>query len=120
MKNLEMKFTNLSCVLAMALTAALPLAAEVRITHADAVKNAVKKPNPEYSAMARQMRIQGDVEVEVKIGEAGDVADVKVVTGNPMLSATVVKAVKDWKFTPFTEDGKAAAAVANLKFSFKQ
>jgi TonB family protein len=107
-------------VLALTASFALSAAAEVRVTHADAVKSAVRKPNPEYSAMARQMRIQGDVEVEVKIGEGGDVADVKVVTGNPMLSATVVKAVKDWKFTPFTEDGKAAAAVANLKFSFKQ
>jgi TonB family protein len=112
--------TYLLRVLTLAASLALPAAAEVRVTHADAVKNAVRKPNPEYSAMARQMRIQGDVEVEVKIGEAGDVGDVKVVTGNPMLSATVVKAVKDWKFTPFTEDGKAAAAVANLKFSFKQ
>jgi TonB family protein len=97
-----------------------PLAAELRVSHADAVKSAVRRPNPEYSPMARQMRIQGDVEVEVKIAESGEVADVKVVTGNPMLSNGVVKAIKDWKFTPFTEDGKPAAAVASLKFSFKQ
>ena len=96
------------------------LSAEVRVSHADAVKNALKKPSPEYSPMAKQMRIQGDVEVEVKIAESGEVSDVKVVTGNPMLSTTVVKAMKDWKFTPFTEDGKPAAAVANLRFSFKQ
>ncbi len=99
---------------------ALPAVAEVRVGHSDAVKNAVRRPNPEYNPMARQMRIQGDVEVEVKIGETGEVADVKVLTGNPMLSAPVVKAVKDWKFTPFTEDGKAAPAVANLRFTFKQ
>ena len=96
------------------------LSAEVRVSHADAVKNALKKPSPEYSPRAKQMRIQGDVEVEVKIAESGEVSDVKVVTGNPMLSTTVVKAMKDWKFTPFTEDGKPAAAVANLRFSFKQ
>ena len=96
------------------------LSAEVRVSHADAVKNALKKPSPEYSPMAKQMRIQGDVEVEVKIAESGEVSDVKVVTGNPMLSTTVVKAMKDWKFTPFTEDGKPAAAVANLRFTFKQ
>jgi TonB family protein len=65
------------------------------------------------------MKIQGEVEVEVKITDAGDVADVKPVTGNAMLTSTVVKAVKEWKFTPFTEDGKAAAAVAVMKFNFK-
>jgi TonB family protein len=96
------------------------LHAEVRVGHMDAVKNALKRPNPEYSPMARQMRIQGDVEVEVKIAESGEVADVKVITGNPMLSATVVKAIKDWKFSPFTESGKPTSAVANLKFTFKQ
>jgi len=99
---------------------ALPLAADMKVSHADAVKNAVKRTNPEYSPMARQMRIQGDVEVEVKISEGGEVADVKVLTGNPMLSAPVVKAMKKWKFSPFTEDGKAAAAVATLRFTFKQ
>lgn len=100
--------------------ASLPVLAEVRVNHADAVKNAIRRPNPEYSPMARQMRIQGDVEVEVKIAESGDVAEVKVVTGNPMLSANVVKAIKDWKFSPFSEDGKPSAAVASLRFSFKQ
>jgi len=99
---------------------ALPAAAEMKVNHAEAVKNAVKRTNPEYSPMAKQMRIQGEVEVEVKISESGDVSDVKVVTGNPMLSATVVKAMKEWKFTPFSEDGKPAPVVANLRFTFKQ
>jgi len=31
-----------------------------------------------------------------------------------------VRAVKDWKFTPFQDGGKASVAVANLKFNFKQ
>jgi TonB family protein len=111
-----MKFKTLIFAIALA----LPMMAEIRVTHADAVKNAVKRSTPEYSPMAKQMRIQGDVEVEVKISDAGEVADVKVLTGNPMLSAPVVKAMKDWKFTPFQADGKATPAVATLKFSFKQ
>lgn len=98
----------------------MPLMAEVRVNQADALKSALKRPNPEYNPMARQMRIQGDVEVEVKIAESGEVADVKVLTGNPMLSAPVVKAIKEWKFSPFTEGGKPSPAVANLRFSFKQ
>lgn len=99
---------------------AIPAMAEIKVSHAEAVKNAVKRTNPEYSPMAKQMRIQGEVEVEVKISESGDVSEVKVVTGNPMLSATVVKAMKEWKFTPFTADGKPAPALASLRFAFKQ
>lgn len=101
---------------------ALPVAsmADVRVSHSDAVKNATKHPTPEYAPMARQMRIQGEVEVEVRITEGGDVDAVKVVTGNPMLTASVVRTVKDWKFTPFQEGGKASPAVASLRFNFKQ
>lgn len=112
-----MKIQN--CLLTIAMLS-LPMMADVKVSHADAVRAAVKRSNPEYSPMAKQMRIQGDVEVEVKISESGEVADVKVVTGNPMLSAPVVKAMKDWKFSPFTEDGKPAPATATLRFSFKQ
>ncbi|MBY0503704.1 MAG: energy transducer TonB [Bryobacteraceae bacterium] len=110
--------------LTMALAGLLALPAvslaDVRVTHADAIRNATKHPTPEYAPMAKQMHIQGEVEVEVKITEDGSVDAVKVVTGNPLLTASVVRAVKDWKFTPFQDGGKATVAVANLKFNFKQ
>lgn len=92
---------------------------EVRVATGDALRAAVRKPQPEYNPMAKQMRVQGDVEVEVKITEAGDVNDVKVVSGNPLLTQPVVRSVKDWKFTPFQQEGKAAPAVTQLKFTFK-
>jgi TonB family protein len=108
----------LVCLVAL-LTSVPLLVAGMRVSHADALKNVVKKSVPEYSPVARQMKIQGDVEVEVRITESGDVADVKPLAGNAMLTGTVVKAVKEWKFTPFTEDGKPVPAVAQMKFSFK-
>lgn len=92
---------------------------EVRVTTGDALRAAVRKPQPEYNPMAKQMRVQGDVEVEVKINDAGDVNEVKVMSGNPLLTAPVVRSVKDWKFTPFQQEGKAAPAVTQLKFTFK-
>jgi TonB family protein len=101
------------------LAAALPCMAEMRVTQPDAMRAVTKKVQPDYNPMAKQMRVQGDVEVEARISEAGDVTDVKVVSGNALLTATVVKAVKDWKFQPFQENGKPSPAVAALRFSFK-
>ncbi|MFB3826226.1 MAG: energy transducer TonB [Bryobacteraceae bacterium] len=101
------------------LIAAGALFGEIRVSTADAVKNAVKKAKPEYSSMARQMRIEGDVEVEVHITADGDVGDVKPLSGNPILTSIVTKALKDWKFAPFTAEGKPVAAVTALRFSFK-
>lgn len=92
----------------------LPLRAELRVSMAEALKAAVKRPSPSYSPIAKQMRVAGDVEVEVSISKAGDVDNVKVVSGNALLTAPVVKTLKDWKFTPF-----ASEAIAQLKFTFK-
>ncbi len=98
---------------------AASLQAELRVAQGEAVRAAVKKPAPEYSPVARQMRVQGEVEVEVAITDKGEVDQVKVLTGNALLTPNVVKTVKDWKFTPFVEGGKPTSVVTQLKFSFK-
>jgi len=92
----------------------VPVHAELRVSMAEALKAAVKRPSPSYSPIAKQMRVAGDVEVEVSISRAGDVENVKVLSGNALLTGPVVKTVKDWKFTPF-----ASEAITQLKFTFK-
>jgi TonB family protein len=114
-----MLLKNILTVIFLMSVSSLACYGEVRIATADALKAVVKKTQPEYSPMAKQMRVQGDVEVEVKIGEGGDVGDVKVVSGNPLLTQPVVRSVKDWKFTPFQQEGKPSPAVTTLRFSFK-
>ena len=104
----------------LALTLSLSLVnAEVRLTVPEAMKNAVKKPNPEYPAMAKQMKVTGKVEVEVTVAEDGSVADAKPVTGNPILTGSVVRSLKGWSFTPFTANGAPTKAVFTLAFDFK-
>lgn len=89
------------------------------VNHADAMNAAVQKVNPEYSAMAKQLKLTGSVEVNVLISEDGRVEKVEPVSGNPVLFRCAEDALKRWKFTPFTEDGKAVKAVAAMNFSFK-
>lgn len=105
-------------LLAMMLSSAVGLRAELRVGMAEATKAAVVKPRPEYSAIARKVRITGEVVVDAHVTESGDVEDVTVVSGNAMLTQSVVVTVKKWKFTPFTENGAPAKAVANLRFNF--
>jgi len=93
--------------------------AEVRVSGAEAAKAAVQKPQPEYTAIARQMKVSGKVEVEASIALDGSVESVRVISGNPLLTASTVTAVKKWKFTPFQEKGTPAKAVAVLAFDFK-
>lgn len=99
--------------------ALFPCLAEMRVTQPDAMRAVIKKTQPEYNPIAKQMRVQGDVEVEARVSDAGDVTDVKVLSGNALLTPPVVRAVKDWRFQPFQENGKASQAVTTLRFSFK-
>ena len=90
-----------------------------RLTQEEAVKVAVTKPQPEYPPVAKQLKIQGRIELEVFVDAAGLVDNVKVLTGNPALTGTAVNTLKRWRFEPILADGKPVRAVAILSFSFK-
>jgi protein TonB len=90
-----------------------------KLSRNEAVAAAVTKPQPDYPAAARQLRLEGVVEVEALIGENGVVESATAVSGNPVLTRAAVDAVKRWKFNPITEDGKAVKASTVLSFNFK-
>lgn len=100
-------------------TAAMNLPAEVRIGSGEAMKAATSKVQPQYPAIARQMKIAGHVEVEAVVGPDGSVASAKAVSGNPMLTQPAISAVEKWKFTPFTSNGEPTKAVVTLAFDFR-
>ncbi len=94
--------------------------AMVRIAENDARKAVVKKVEPEYPAMARQVRVSGQVQVDVVIDASGNVESVKVLKGNSLLSSSAVSALKKWKFAPFVGAGnKPSKAVTSLTFDFR-
>jgi TonB family protein len=92
---------------------------DLKVSSADAMKAATAKVQPAYPAIAKQLHLEGAVEVEAHINENGSVDAVKPVTGNAVLANAAVAATMNWKFTPFTAGGKAVKAVAELTFNFK-
>jgi protein TonB len=90
-----------------------------KITRAEAVQAATSKVQPEYPPIARQLKVEGVVELEALIGENGKVEKVNILSGNAMLTRAGADALKQWKFTPFTEDGKPVKALAPFTFAFK-
>lgn len=109
-------------VIALAgLLAAVALGQETpkKVTRAEAISALASKVQPDYPALARQLRVQGAVELEVLVTETGEVAKVDIVSGNPLLTAPSVQAVRRWKFKPFMEDGKAIRVLAPIGLEFK-
>ena len=89
-----------------------------RITQSEALAMVVARVEPEFPAMARQLKIAGEVELDVVIAENGTVESVKPVSGNPVLTRSATDALKRWKFKPFQHDGAATRAETTLKISF--
>ena len=95
------------------------LVAGIHVPSSVALAAAESKPQPEYNPLARQLKITGDVAVELHITAKGEVESVKALSGSVLLAGPVVKTLKTWKFKPFLQDGTPAEATTVMRFSFK-
>ena len=91
----------------------------MKVTRSEAMSAATAKPSPAYPVIAKQLRVEGEVTVQVVIGEEGKVEVSTPVSGNPMLTKAAVETLKDWRFKPFQNGGKAVKAQTVLSFTFK-
>ena len=78
----------------------------------------VSKVDPIYPPLARQARIQGVVSLKVIVGNTGDVEDVQLVTGHPMLAPAAIAAVKQWKYRPYLLNGEPIRADIQVQINF--
>jgi TonB family protein len=82
-------------------TAPPQLSQRVRLSSGDAQKLRVKGVNPAYPKKARTKRIQGQVLLKIVISREGDVREVAVVSGDPLLAHAAADTVKQWKYRPY-------------------
>jgi len=121
MKNLHQPFRFLGLALILGLSAGVLAAQDApkKVTKTEGLNAVTAKVPPDYPAIARQLKIEGAVELEVVVTEAGVVEKVNIVSGNPVLTRPASDAVKKWKFAPFISDGKPVKAVVPVSMSFK-
>ena len=60
----------------------------------------VRRVEPMYPSLARQIHLSGIVELRAIIAKDGSVINLEVVSGNPMLSRAAVDAVRQWRYRP--------------------
>jgi len=99
------------CVLAAA-------AQEPAVTRGEALEHLLTRVPPVYPPLARQARIMGSVQLTLSIDEKGNVTDVKVDSGHPMLTGSAVDAARQWKFRPFTADDEPVEVTAAVLINF--
>jgi len=95
------------------------IGADLAVSEAVGRKAALTKIEPEYPAMARQMKISGQVKLAASVDTEGNVTKTEVLDGHALLGSACSSAVKKWKFKPFSDGGKASPAVVSLSFAFR-
>ena len=90
----------------------------VRVTSAEMGKLIVKKVPPEYPKKARNKRIQGTVMLDIVIDKEGDVEDVSLKSGDPILAKAAIAAAKQWKYQPYLVQGEPVEVETTLQMNF--
>ncbi len=110
--------TAVWCLVFLAICAAAGLAQEEirKVSRNEAMAAAVTKVQPEYPTIAKQVKVQGAVELEAVVAEDGSVEKVNIVSGNAVLTRPAVDALKKWGFKPFTSGGKPVKVLAPVGF----
>jgi len=92
----------------------------VRIRVGGALKppRLVSSVQPVYPAMARNAGIEGDVVMDTTIDRAGNVTNVKVVSGPPMLRQAALDALRQWKYEPSQLNGEPVPVQVTVTIKF--
>lgn len=78
-----------------------------------------QKVDPTYPEAARKARMEGVVILEAIITASGSVEDVRVLKSvNPLLDASAVRAVQQWRYKPATLNGRAVRVYLTVTVTF--
>ena len=81
-------------------------------------KSATHCTAPKMPDMARSLRVEGYVSVDILVSDTGRVSCVRLVSGHPLFASSAIKAAKHWTFPPMKQDGKAMWFYGHLRFHF--
>ncbi|MBN9615586.1 MAG: hypothetical protein BGO25_02780 [Acidobacteriales bacterium 59-55] len=84
--------------------------------------NLLSAPRPEYPASARTERLEGIVALQATISTSGAVKTLRAINGPQILRGAAIDAVRDWRYKPYSVDGRPVevATTVYVHFSLKQ
>jgi protein TonB len=78
----------------------------------------LRRVNPVYPPLARQARIQGQVVLQAQISKTGDIENLQLISGHPMLAPAAIEAVKQWKYKPYLLNGEPVEVDTQVQVNF--
>jgi len=78
----------------------------------------ITRVQPEYPKKARKKHVQGTVVLQALISQTGDIKDLKVISGDELLVPSAVKAVKQWKYRPYLQQGRPVEVETQITVNY--
>ena len=79
----------------------------------------IKKVAPVYPSTALRLRLEGSVQLLATISRKGDIAAVKILSGDQTLAHAAADAVKQWKYKPYLLNGSPVEIQTQVTVNFK-
>jgi protein TonB len=79
----------------------------------------VKRIAPMYPPTAKQMHVQGTVQLEANISKDGNITGVKQLSGDTTLGRAATEAVRQWKYKPYVLNGEPIEIQTQITVIFK-
>ena len=98
-------------------TASSP-AQRVRVSQGVAQGLKISDVPPVYPPEARSARIAGTVVMKALINRTGEVENLELISGHPMLAPAAMEAVKQWKYRPYLLNGNAVVMETQIQVNF--
>lgn len=91
----------------------------VRISQGVTEGRLIQKIEPAYPTLARSARIQGEVVLSAIISKTGEIQNLVLVSGHPMLVPSAIQAVKQWRYRPFLLNGEPVEVETTITVVFQ-
>jgi TonB family protein len=96
-----------------------PTLATVRISQGVSQGLVIKRVQPKYPQAALAIHAGGAVLIEATVNKEGNIANLKVVNGDPILAKAALDAVRQWRYKPYYLDGEPVEIQTQITVNFK-
>jgi protein TonB len=91
----------------------------IRVSQGVTEGRLIQKIEPTYPPLARSARIQGQVVLAAIISKSGEIQNLVLVSGHPLLVPATLEAVKKWRYRPYLLNGEPVEVETTITVNFE-
>jgi len=99
-------------------SARIPSPKSIWLAPAQAENRLLNRVEPSYPVEARASHRAGNVVLEVSVADDGSVSNVRPLSGDPVLAAAASRAVRSWRYQPYSTHGSPAEFQTEVTLKF--